>query len=180
MVCVCPSQSPNSSHSSSHSGTQKFVLYQLWLCFCFASTFICTIFLYSTYKWNGLPRWQSGKESTCQCRRRKRQGLILGLGISPGGRNCNPLQYSCLKDFLDRGDWGHTWLSMHACINDISFSLSDLLHFIWQSLVSSKSLQMALYVPFWWPSNIPWYICITSPLSISLSVDMLLCPGRCK
>ena len=35
----------------------------------------------------GLPRWHSGKESTCQCRRCK--GLIPGLGRSPGGGNGN-------------------------------------------------------------------------------------------
>ena len=34
--------------------------------------------------------------------------LIPGLGRSPGGRNGNPLQYSCLKNPMDRGAWvGH-------------------------------------------------------------------------
>ena len=31
--------------------------------------------------------------------------LILGLGRSPGGGNGNPLQYSCLKNPMDRGGW---------------------------------------------------------------------------
>ena len=35
-------------------------------------------------------------------------GLILGLGRSPGGGNGNPLQYSCLEDPMDRGDWRAT------------------------------------------------------------------------
>ena len=35
-------------------------------------------------------------------------GLIPGLGISPGGRNGNPLQFSCLKHPLDRGGWQAT------------------------------------------------------------------------
>ena len=32
-------------------------------------------------------------------------GLILGLGRSPGGENGNQLQYSCLKNSMDRGLW---------------------------------------------------------------------------
>ena len=35
-------------------------------------------------------------------------GLIPGLGRSPGGGNDNPLQYSCLKNPMDRGDWRAT------------------------------------------------------------------------
>ena len=51
-------------------------------------------------------------------------GWILGSGKSPGGGNANPLQYSCLKNLMDRGaqqDTAHgvaksqTWLSMYAC-----------------------------------------------------------------
>ena len=52
--------------------------------------------------------------------------LIPELGSSPGERNSYPLQYSCLKNPMDRGAWqatvhriakSHTWLkqlSMHA------------------------------------------------------------------
>jgi len=32
-------------------------------------------------------------------------GSIPGLGRSPGGGNDNPLQYSCLENPMDRGDW---------------------------------------------------------------------------
>ena len=32
-------------------------------------------------------------------------GLIPGLGKSPGEGNGNPLQYSCLKNSMDRGAW---------------------------------------------------------------------------
>ena len=32
-------------------------------------------------------------------------GLIPELGRSPGGRNSNPLQYSCLGNPMDRGAW---------------------------------------------------------------------------
>ena len=33
---------------------------------------------------------------------------IPGLGISPGGENSNPLQYSCLENPMDRGTWWAT------------------------------------------------------------------------
>ena len=33
------------------------------------------------------------------------EGLIPGLGRSPGGGHGNPLQYSCLKNPTDRGAW---------------------------------------------------------------------------
>ena len=32
-------------------------------------------------------------------------GLILGLGRFPGEGNGNRLQYSCLENSIDRGDW---------------------------------------------------------------------------
>ena len=32
-------------------------------------------------------------------------GLIPGWGRSPGGGNANSLQYSCLKNPMDRGAW---------------------------------------------------------------------------
>ena len=32
-------------------------------------------------------------------------GLLLGLGRSPGGENCNPLQYFCLEKPMGRGAW---------------------------------------------------------------------------
>ena len=32
-------------------------------------------------------------------------GLIPGSGRSPGVGNCNPLQYSCLENSMDRGSW---------------------------------------------------------------------------
>ena len=34
--------------------------------------------------------------------------LIPGLGRCPGEGNCNPLQYSCLRNLMDRGVWQDT------------------------------------------------------------------------
>ena len=33
---------------------------------------------------------------------------IPGLGRYPGRQQCNPLQYSCLENLMDRGAWGAT------------------------------------------------------------------------
>ena len=38
-------------------------------------------------------------------------GLILGSGRSPGGGNGNPLQYSWLENYVDRGAW---WTMVHG------------------------------------------------------------------
>jgi len=35
-------------------------------------------------------------------------GLIPGSGRSPGGGHGYPLQYSCLENPMDGGDWGAT------------------------------------------------------------------------
>ena len=32
-------------------------------------------------------------------------GSVPGLGRSPSEGNGNPLQYSCLENFMDRGTW---------------------------------------------------------------------------
>ena len=48
---------------------------------------------------------QISKESACQCRR---AGFIPWWGRSCGEGNGNPLQYSCLKNPMDRGAWWAT------------------------------------------------------------------------
>ena len=57
------------------------------------------------------PGGSDGKESTCNA---ADLGLIPGLGRSPGERNSNPLQYSCLKNSMDRGAW---WVPVHGAAN---------------------------------------------------------------
>ena len=52
-------------------------------------------------------------------------GLIPGWGRSPGDEQGNPLQYSCLENPMDRGDWHRViksrtqlkQLSIHSCIH---------------------------------------------------------------
>ena len=43
-------------------------------------------------------------------------GSIPRLGISPGGGNGNPLQYSCQENFMDRGAWRATvhWVAKES------------------------------------------------------------------
>ena len=53
----------------------------------------------------GGPGWLSGKESTCKAGASGDVSSVSESGRSPGGRNGNPLQYSCLKNPTDRGAW---------------------------------------------------------------------------
>ena len=56
----------------------------------------------------GFPRGSVGKESTCSA---GHPGSIPGSGRSPGGGHGNLLQYSCLKNPMDRGAW---WAAVHG------------------------------------------------------------------
>ena len=53
----------------------------------------------------GFPGGSHGKESACNA---GDPDLITGLGRSSGEGNGNPLQYSCLENSIDRGDWPAT------------------------------------------------------------------------
>ena len=48
------------------------------------------------------------KESVCNA---EDPGLIPGVGKIPGEGNGYPLQYSCLKNSMDRGAW---WTIVHG------------------------------------------------------------------
>ena len=51
----------------------------------------------------GLPRWLSGKQFACKLQETQETlGSIPGWGRSPGGGSGNPVQYSCLKNSMDR------------------------------------------------------------------------------
>ena len=55
-----------------------------------------------------LPCSSAGKESACNA---GDLGSIPGLGRPPGEENGNPLQYSCLKNSMDRRTW---WTTVHG------------------------------------------------------------------
>ena len=56
----------------------------------------------------GFPGGSDGKESACIV---GDPGSITGSERSPGEGNGYPLQYSCLKDSMDRGAW---WTIVHG------------------------------------------------------------------
>ena len=49
-----------------------------------------------------LPRWLSGRESACQCKRRRFDPWV---GKIPWRRKWQPFQYSCLENPMDRATW---------------------------------------------------------------------------
>ena len=57
---------------------------------------------------NRLPWWISGKEYTCNAGNTGDVASVPGSGRSSGEGNGNPLQFSCLKKFMDRGAWRAT------------------------------------------------------------------------
>ena len=53
----------------------------------------------------GFPCSSIGKKSACNA---EDLGLMPGSGRCPGEGNCNPLQYSCLENPMDRDAWQTT------------------------------------------------------------------------
>ena len=72
------------------------------------STYTCNslLFVYMFIYIYMLPWWLSSKGSAC--RAGDVGSAISGSGRSPGERNGNPLQYSCLGNPMDRGAWQAT------------------------------------------------------------------------
>ena len=63
-------------------------------------------------KYEGLPRWcLVVKNLPANAGEMRDMGSIPGLGRSPGERNGKTLQYSCLGNPMDRGDW---WSTVHG------------------------------------------------------------------
>ena len=54
---------------------------------------------------SGASGYKKKKQHLCEFKRCKRRGFDLGSGTSPGEGHDNPLQYSCLENPMDRGDW---------------------------------------------------------------------------
>ena len=69
----------------------------------------------------GFPWWLRGKESSCNAGDTGDTDSIPGLGRSSGGRDGNPLQYSCLGNPMDRGAW---WTTVHG-VTKSGTQLSD-------------------------------------------------------
>ena len=69
--------------------------------------------MWQLMSWLGFPGGSDGKESACNA---GDPGLIHGLGRSLGEGNGNPLQYACLKNFMDRV--GHDCETNTLCRGD--------------------------------------------------------------
>ena len=96
----------------------------------------------------GLHWWLSGKKSTCNA---GDVGLIPGSRRSPGGRNGNLLQYSCLKNSIDRGAW-------QATVHRVAKSQKRLSpHAVYFYLGRVTSTRTHAYP--WRPYSKPWAPC---------------------
>ena len=84
-------------------------------------------------------------------------GLIPGSGRSPGEGNGNPLQYSCLRNPMDRGDW---WPTVHR----VAKSGTRLSDFTLLSLFSHWASQVVLVVK-------------NPPVNVGEVTDSSLIPG---
>ena len=78
-----------------------------------------------SWTWLSFPGSSDGKEAACKA---GDWGSISGWRRLPGERNGNPLQYSCLENFMDRGAW---WAIVHGVskswtwLSDYYLKLSD-------------------------------------------------------
>ena len=69
-------------------------------------------------------------------------GVIPGLERSPAGGNSNPLQYSCLKNPMDRGGWQatvHRVIKNQTQLKQLSIA-SSIEFFIKKSLTLGKTI----------------------------------------
>ena len=97
-----------------------------------------------------LPGGSKGKESACRAGDAGDMGPIPGWGRSARKGNGNPLQYSCLRNPVDRGVWWTTvhkvaqcqaWLSM--CIY-LSIYLSNMRTTSWPPFWQRQPLHSAI------------------------------------
>ena len=86
----------------------------------------------------GFPGGSYGKESVCNA---GDMGLIPEWGRSPGERNDNPIQYSCLKNSMDRGT---RWASPWGCKGSDTTEQLTLSHFLDCKLYHLDSVKLHL------------------------------------
>ena len=132
-------------------------------------------------------RWCSGTESSGQCRRhkrhrwRKRHRFNPRVGRILWRRKCNPLQYSCLENPMDRGAWratvpgvtkGRTQLFTHAFIQETTPS-SLVPPATWGHKERSVTWKRAPTWPCWHPE-------LRLPASRAVSSALLLFTSRLR
>ena len=117
-------------------------------------------------KYNGLPWWLSGKESTCQAGDAGDMGSIPGSGRSLEGGNGNPLQCSCLGKSdgqmspADYTPWGRGVGHNRACMHEWIFQ--------YKRSLNSNTGKMAL-----WENSPPSPLSADFPNKVAIS-----CPNN--
>ena len=111
-----------------------------------------------------LPCGSDCKESTCNA---GDMGYIPRSGRSPGGKQSNPLQYSCLELLMDRGAWRATVHGSHK-ESDMTEPLS--LHWFWQGVQSPFISSF---------SSVTWHLSLAPFRIISLSLDFSILIVMC-
>ena len=108
------------------------------------------------------PGSSNSKEPACQCRRRKRCKFDPWVGKILWRRKCNPFQYSCWDNPMDRGAW---WSTVHGVAkNQIDWATehtrrSVLLSLIWAQQCTNiwgARGKKSLSCKFPWAMAIPW------------------------
>ena len=128
-----------------------------------------------------LPWWLSGKASVCSARTAGGADSVPGSGKSLAGKHCNPLQYSCLGNPMDRGAWrvkvhriSKSWpwlkqLSTHVLIETARYfwAASHPYSFLWDASgkaslvwwVHSLILEGHWFLKTRWTSWLEWHHC---------------------
>ena len=84
--------------------------------------YLSYIYIYSSTGANRLPDGSEVKTLPANAGDARDMGLTPGSGRSPERENGNRLQYSCLKNSMDRGAW---WATVHG-VTRSQTQLSDL------------------------------------------------------
>ena len=111
----------------------------------------------------GFPGGSDSKESACNA---GDPGVIPGLGRPPGEGNNYPLEYSCLENSMERGDW---WATVHRVSSVQLLSCVRLFETPWTaarqaslSTTNSRSLLILMSIELVMPSS---HLILCHPLS---------------
>ena len=103
--------------------------------------------LASTHQLSCFPCSSVSKESACSA---GDPGSIPGSGRFPGEGNSNTLQYSCLENLIDSGDW---WASVHGVCKESSMTerltlTSSLTDFSWMYIFEKQLGKSAYFLDY--------------------------------
>ena len=108
--CTC---SPTQTHTHTHTNAHTYSHTRTH-----APVFYIPGHLAIPWIYCGLPRWCSHKESACKCRRCKRHRSDSWVWKIPWMRKWQPLQYSCLRNIIDRGAM---WATVHGVTKSLAW-----------------------------------------------------------